>query len=237
MSQQRRLTIMRFALEGLAIVVSILVAFAIDAWWDARSERRLESSYLAGLSRDLAGAVAEADGDLHSRYATQDHVSRLLQVGNGHDAPSSDSIALMIGVLRYSSKYAPPTAILDDLISSGRTDLIRSDSIRIGLARFLQQLDKVVIEEQEEREFIAQRLSLHLAERMDLAPSYRRSSEELDDPLIAVADDLQGLLTDQEFRNLLFERAELNRVPQLRIAALRSLSVQLLEWLALERGG
>ena len=39
----------RIAAEGVAIVVSILLAFAIDAAWDASRERAEERQALSGL--------------------------------------------------------------------------------------------------------------------------------------------------------------------------------------------
>ena len=35
--------------ESLLIVISILVAFAIDAWWDERNDRKVEHRILASL--------------------------------------------------------------------------------------------------------------------------------------------------------------------------------------------
>ena len=41
------------ALQATAIVGSILLAFAIDAWWDNRQERELEQAVLVSLHRDF----------------------------------------------------------------------------------------------------------------------------------------------------------------------------------------
>jgi hypothetical protein len=39
----------RLLFEGVVVVISILVAFAIDAWWDARKAKLLEADFLARL--------------------------------------------------------------------------------------------------------------------------------------------------------------------------------------------
>jgi hypothetical protein len=41
----------RIAVESIAIVASILVAFAIDAWWEERQERRIDAE-TAGNRRE-----------------------------------------------------------------------------------------------------------------------------------------------------------------------------------------
>lgn len=43
----------RFAVEGAVIVVSILLAFAIDAWWDERNARNAEIEQLVRVAQEL----------------------------------------------------------------------------------------------------------------------------------------------------------------------------------------
>ena len=43
----------RITIEATAIIVSILVAFAIDAWWEDRRERQEERDYLSSLRQEL----------------------------------------------------------------------------------------------------------------------------------------------------------------------------------------
>ncbi len=49
----------RVLIEGAVIVVSILLAFAIDAWWDGRKDRVAERQLLASIERDLRESRAE----------------------------------------------------------------------------------------------------------------------------------------------------------------------------------
>lgn len=53
----------RLVLEGMVIVVSILPAFAVDAWWDGTSERRRiqeQQAQLHGRIRANQELMAEA---------------------------------------------------------------------------------------------------------------------------------------------------------------------------------
>jgi len=43
----------RMFAEALAIVVSILLAFGIQAWWEERQDRAVEQALLTGLVEDL----------------------------------------------------------------------------------------------------------------------------------------------------------------------------------------
>lgn len=48
-------------LEGVVIVVSILLAFALDAWWDSRGQRREEIQVLENLRADFQVAGSQLD--------------------------------------------------------------------------------------------------------------------------------------------------------------------------------
>ena len=65
---QPRLPVRRFLVEGVVIVLSILLAFGIDASWDEFQESRKRSALIAGLTSDfeasreeLAAAMVEGD--------------------------------------------------------------------------------------------------------------------------------------------------------------------------------
>ena len=46
----------RLSAEAAAIVGSILIAFAIDAWWEEQKDRELEQELLASLIVEFEGA-------------------------------------------------------------------------------------------------------------------------------------------------------------------------------------
>lgn len=61
----------RLSIEGLVIVVSILLAFALDAWSDQREEAQTEHEMLIALQSELQGAQEQLllNIDLHERQA------------------------------------------------------------------------------------------------------------------------------------------------------------------------
>ena len=58
---QDRARITRLVAEGLAIIVSILLAFAIDAWWDSTQEGRRVDGVLASLDAGLAESISQLE--------------------------------------------------------------------------------------------------------------------------------------------------------------------------------
>ncbi|MDA0707065.1 MAG: hypothetical protein O2805_10720 [Proteobacteria bacterium] len=53
MASPQQLSLKRLAIESVAIVASILLAFAIDAWWDERQERIAEAEIVLGLKLEF----------------------------------------------------------------------------------------------------------------------------------------------------------------------------------------
>ena len=61
MTDEQRIPWKRLYVEAAAIIASILLAFAIDAWWEDRQERVLEQQYLASLKADFQVDIEELD--------------------------------------------------------------------------------------------------------------------------------------------------------------------------------
>ena len=53
MDEENTLSWKRLIVEGAVIVVSILLAFGIDAWWDEQNARRTEREQLVSVALEL----------------------------------------------------------------------------------------------------------------------------------------------------------------------------------------
>ena len=57
--REKRRGLGHFLTEALVITAGILLAFALDAWWDQRQERANEQELLTALSAEFVGVDAE----------------------------------------------------------------------------------------------------------------------------------------------------------------------------------
>jgi hypothetical protein len=88
----------RLAAEALAIIVSILFAFAIDAWWDDRKSSRDERILLQSLVEDLYDKKEMLVGDRIYNQAIARAVTGLLTEANSVDSTiGENAIDRMIG--------------------------------------------------------------------------------------------------------------------------------------------
>ena len=117
----------RIAIEGAAIVASILLAFAIDAWWEDRQERALEVEWLTKLLEEFDTNIVRMDKRLADiGYEATNEVYGLLD-----DALMREKVVLNIPKLTLRrSVWAPTfevdTPILDGIIRSGRLNQIKN---------------------------------------------------------------------------------------------------------------
>lgn len=125
----------RLLTEGLVIIVSILAAFAIDAWWDDHQELERERALLLGILQDLrdserdlefktaiSASVLERQEGLMSRFVEQPEGSTIL------------ASVYQLGSLASVPTYDANTTTLDAAVSSGEFELIQNRSIKDALS-------------------------------------------------------------------------------------------------------
>ena len=116
------------AAEALAIVASILFAFAIDAWWDERSDRKLLDNALVNLQSELRSNIEMIDRFMQLHQEIVDAGVSLLE------APPEDITAEQLGNV-FASGWVTDYSMgaLDVLLGNTRLDLIDDDALRAAI--------------------------------------------------------------------------------------------------------
>lgn len=130
----------RLSIEGLVIVVSILLAFAIDAWWDEQRETSDASDQVARVVAELRANVAILEvQDQLLDYATQAAKEFLSIMGPDAERVSTQEIgSMMYGI------YGVPTLSLSrsatqNFLSSGQLTDGPWIDIRLALVEMLSE--------------------------------------------------------------------------------------------------
>lgn len=133
----------RILAEGAAIIVSILLAFAIDAWWDGVRERDQERTVLAGLQSEFRTNSARLEANLAAHEGTLDAATELIAISDGSGPVPRDSMVFLLRrVFVDAYSYNPSGGVLEGLIASGELGLIRSPELRGLLASWPGQLEE-----------------------------------------------------------------------------------------------
>jgi len=190
-----------FAAEVVTIVIGILLALAANAGYQYLADRTSESEILAALRVEFAADVDELRADQQHRKQKLASIDLLKAVRNGTvGLPTPKILAhALLDSLDYRF-YTPSHPVLDDVLATGRLELIRSDELRHALMVFGQARSRIAVVEQREREFVATQIEPFLASRLDLGTLDAKSTDELASSLLTVSE----LLMDNYFGSLLY---------------------------------
>lgn len=137
--------------EAVAIVLSILVAFGIDAGWDEFTDRREETEILEALhvefeaNLDLVQEVI----DLHERHMADIELAGRLTPSDYDTMSVATASRIVIG-FGNPWTFDPALGTTETLISSGRIALIRDREIAEMLTTFVN----FVVDAEEDADFI-----------------------------------------------------------------------------------
>jgi len=210
MTDRQKVPWARLGVESVAIVASILIAFAIDTWWDERQDREHERIYLGSLRQEFADSLAAAASSEELRHVTvAAHESLVAQIQGARRAPDGD-LYTWISLASYPIQYNPPRAVFNDLVASGGTLLIRSDELRLALARFDQEL--VYLKDVDDTTWAVwgQRIQPFLEGRVPrverLRQGFAATRTDLPFGQSPHKPDFDGVLADPRFEDMLAER-------------------------------
>ena len=154
----------RLLTEGVVIVVSILLAFWIDTWWDTVQDHAEEREIL-GLLR----AEFEANQKVLARTAGIHRLNlgamREIISASETDMPIDDGyLGPLFLQAAGTPHYNPATGALAATISSGRIDLVRNIELRNRLAGWNSVVSDLVLDEQSRRDFVIHQVRPAFAE-------------------------------------------------------------------------
>jgi hypothetical protein len=148
--------------EAPIIVGSILLAFAIDAGWGARSERIDRHEILEGLRAEFV-EHREAYPRLIERAEERMADMQLLMSGEEALTAGLDRVNRSIFQLLIVTTKDPGRGVRDALISSGKLEIIRDVELRMRLADWEGVVDEVRDNQEVMRRLVASQLVPYLA--------------------------------------------------------------------------
>jgi len=208
MAENQKTPWKRLTIEATAIVGSILLAFAIDAWWEARQDRHEEQQILQGLFAEFE----------ENRTILQRHRARHLQeiqslerllnaIAHGRDDNTDATIDTALDGLLAPSTTDLGNGVLDALLSSGRIEILTNRVLRARLAAWHGVIGEVWDDQANNASMVFD-LFVPYVVRNDVSPSAPMSKwyKDWTVPVRSVSDDpdaVARLLQDSEFRVLI----------------------------------
>ena len=127
----------RVVVEACVIVISILLAFGIDAWWDERKDLHRERAYLVILRDDVVRTIGENNRVIDEQSEEQARILNIAEnIRAGADLPANIRTTFPTVTLPAESMDA-----YRDLVASGGTTLIASPDVRSAMANLLHRVE------------------------------------------------------------------------------------------------
>jgi hypothetical protein len=208
-------------LEGTAIVLSILLAFGIDAWWSERQNREVEQLVLTSLLEDFRAKKELVDWQRPYMDAILDSTNELLYASAEADRElGNESIDHLLGDIWWNNNTAPWSApLLNSLIAGGDLALVSSAELRNGLIGWSDRFAQVQEAIAREVDFYDTRFMSFLEVNASMPQVLNTIEHAPGDPeliynfgekfLLEVRVDHSKLLSSQQFQGLLARRSVL----------------------------
>ena len=130
-----------FVAEFLVVVTGILVALALNSWWQGRQNSARERAYLHQLHADLLASERQLEA---AAGFFREHAHAAAKVSHAFwrsQRPAEDSLVRWLWSPLSSARVRPVLGTARALVSSGDLDLIRSDSIRSGVLDYIESVE------------------------------------------------------------------------------------------------
>jgi len=172
-SKQRRIDGLRLAAQAVVIVVSVLTAFGLDRWWEARRSAAEERQVLIGLQVEFRDAKELLGTNRSWHEHTETAVAQALRQLRDARARGQSYVSVSDTLLAWT--YVPPTTgpilgTLEGLISSGRLGILRDRELRTALASWGTVLQDLTEDEVAARDYVTLHLDPTLRSRADVTP-------------------------------------------------------------------
>lgn len=121
-------------LQAVSVVASILLAFAIDAWWEQRTEAAEKNAVLTALRKEFVEQREALDEDLVYQRASRDNSKLLLAaVAAGRYEDTEKTLDHRLADLMWFSSVTVSSGLLDGLLRGGRVTAVEDETLRRSL--------------------------------------------------------------------------------------------------------
>ena len=196
----------RIAAEGVTIVVSILLAFTIQASGEGHRENKQRDAIMLGLESDFAQSDARLRGVSVYDSVRLEATQRLLQLSRmGRGTPElAATVDTLLTNTFWGGTFEPATGTLDALTSSGTLDLLSNPALAADLTSWLSGTETLRAKQRAVGDYLGDWLLPYLRSNqirsLDLVWS---DVHEYDRPWESRHTDAFRLVGDAEFESLI----------------------------------
>lgn len=161
----------RLAIEATVIVASILLAFAIDAWWEERGERNAEVVLLERLRADYIEIQSALNLVESEHREARDACISFMNMPDGASVPATSEGDRMVAVVFLASRtFNPGSGAVVSFHSGEGARLVRNQSLADKLLAWSGLVEELQEEEANLQKGVAERWTPYIASRVNVGP-------------------------------------------------------------------
>lgn len=237
MNETRYIAWKRLAIEAAAIVASILLAFAIDAWWEERGDRQAEVVLLERLRTDFNAIRAALAVVEEEHRAASEACLFFMNVAAGETLPTTPEVDRMVALVFLASRtFNPGSGAVAAFNDSNSSRLIRNQLLADKILAWPGLVEELQEEEANLQKGVAERWTPYLASRTSLGPYVAVMGEPMRvmPDRVATPADRQPLAVDADFLNHVLDRFKWQQVALRDLEPVRVALEDILRLLAIE---
>ena len=218
MTETPRIAWKRLAIEAPVIVISILLAFAIDAWWEERSERQAEVVLLERLRADYIEIKSALRVVEEEHRAASEACIFFMNMAPGKLLPATPEVDRKVALVFLASRtFNPGSGAVASFHSSEGARLVRNQSLADKLLAWSGLVEELQEEEANLQKGVAERWTPFIASRVNVGPYVAVLGDLMHGmpDSVAAPKAREPLVVDNEFMLSLIHISEPTRPPLL----------------------
>lgn len=194
----------KYIYDSIVIIGSILIAFAIDAWWSNRSDLKQKEALLINLKQDFEESKEQLEQLKINHYRIEKNLETLLLWSEKESLSEENIIQFdsILGVVWWRQVYDPQMGTLESIISTGRFDIIGNKKLLSELTKWVTLVKQLNKDEAASVEHMYNNIYPYLLSRTSLKDFDKGIPRKV--PWIHHKTDTYKLLKDERFQNLLY---------------------------------
>ena len=141
MTETQEIPWKRLAVEAVAIVGSILLAFAIDAWWEDVKDARQQAKLVASLQQDFETTKVRLEKSIEYVDSLIARTSSFFEAVSSDELVLTESLRHFGGGANHKIDFEPAMSAYEGAVATGELGQIKSPMLHKSITEFNEALD------------------------------------------------------------------------------------------------
>jgi len=197
----------KWLFESALIVISILLAFAIQTWWEQVAESQQERQSLIGLKEEFETNVASLRSSIDDYSENRKEALKVLDLTNpsSRGDKNNETLLLLSQLIATTETFEPVEGTLSYLVSSEGLGMLSNGELRLHLIQWPRAVSKINDRQTRIREIMRQYFLPYIWTKIPVKVLDDIASSGLTNQTSSNSIDVSEMFSELEFQNIVNE--------------------------------